>query len=106
MHACEDGSEKVSRFPRAWALGITAACAVGAIMLTAVRKPDAPPQAQTPAFTIEAQGADHATIAPGPKQTGDKPMIAIVTTSEPEFAKIAGTTGGSQLTSRKASLPR
>ena len=90
MHACEDGSEKVSRFPRAWALGITAACAVGAIMLTAIRKPDAPPVEQkVPAVTVEAQGDDHATIASDAPKTKDKPVLAIVTTSESAFARIA-----------------
>lgn len=99
MHACEDGSEKKSRFPRAWALGITAACAVGAIMLTAIRKPDAPQTTQTPTATVEAKGADNKTTATG---AGDKPVLAIVTTSEPVFAKVAESTDGSQSASNKA----
>lgn len=94
MHACEDGSEKKSRFPRAWALGITAACAVGAIMLAAVRKPDAPQTTQTPAVTVEAKGAKQAATAPA--DAGDKPVLAIVTTSEPVFAKVAESTGENQ----------
>jgi predicted outer membrane lipoprotein len=90
MHAYEDGSEQMSRFPRAWALGITAACAIGVIVLTAVRKADAPAADQkVPTVTVEAQGADHATVAPKTPQAKDKPVLAIVTTSEPAFARIA-----------------